>query len=128
MANLAVAVRRLPPSIVWCVAFFTYLPAVAVIAATHPAHAVGIALLAVVAALVGSRTTVLGAVWVGLAGWPFYAGFVTHAAGQLGVQGPLDAVVAGLLVLFAVGASIACRPAARAVPNGRREHASRLDR
>lgn len=101
--------RRLTPSLAWCAAFLTYLMAGAALSVVHVPHEAGSCLLFVVAAVVGWWTTAPGAVGVGLLGWPFYSGFVVHAQGQLGVTGWLDAVVAGLLVLVAVGASIASR-------------------
>jgi len=80
--------------------------AAAGLAAIGPAPTVGITVLLVVAAILGCCTTVPGAALIGLLGWPFYSGFVTHSQGVLAITGTRDAVVAGLLVVVAVAASV----------------------
>lgn len=96
------------PAAVGCaVGFGVYLVAAAVLSAVVPSRLVGVVVLVAIAALLGFSTTVAGAALVGLLGWPFYSGFVTHRAGVLAVTGVGDAVVTGALVVVAVAASVA---------------------
>jgi hypothetical protein len=106
MVDRTVARRRLAASFALAVGFGAYLVAGAALAVVHVNHVDGVVLLLIIAAVIGWWATVPGAILVALLGWPFYSGFVTHAYGQLGVTGPIDAVVAVLLLVFAVGASL----------------------
>lgn len=95
------------PAAVGCaVSFGVYLVAAAGLSATGPTRAVGVAVLLVVAVILGCCTTLPGAALIGLLGWPFYSGFVTHSQGVLAATGRQDAVVVSLLVVAAVAASV----------------------
>lgn len=100
--------RRIPAAISAPVAFGGYLVVAAGLTMVRPGRPAGVVALLVIAALVGWWTTVPGAVGAGLLGWPFYAGFVTHADGVLGLTGRQDAVVVGAL-LAAAGSAVAVR-------------------
>jgi len=95
------------PATVGCAAGFgAYLVAAAGVTALAPDHRLGVAVLLVIAALIGYWTSLPGAALVGLLGWPFYSGFVTHGEGVLAVTGVSDGVVAATLVAAAVLASL----------------------
>jgi hypothetical protein len=78
--------------------FGVYLVAAALLTAVPLGHTAGIVALSAIAGMVSWWATIPGAVGIGALGWLFYAGFVTHAHGQLGVTGPKDAVVLGMLL------------------------------
>jgi hypothetical protein len=61
-------------------------------------HTAGVVLLLAIAGTLSWWATIPGAVGIGGLGWLFYSGFVVHAHGQLGITGPKDAVVLGVLV------------------------------
>lgn len=103
-------------SIAFVCAFVAYLVASAVFAATHADHVAGIVTLAVIAAGIGWYSSVSGAALAGLAGWPFFAGFVTHTDGQIGVTGRIDLIAVLALVAAAVLASLLGGLAARLRP------------
>jgi Predicted membrane protein (DUF2254) len=86
------------PAAAGALGFGGYLVAAAAISLSHNGSVVG-------AALMGWWTTVPGALWIGVMGWFFYSGFVTHVHGQLGIVGVSDAVVALTLIVAAVAAA-----------------------
>lgn len=95
------------PATVGCAAGFgAYLIAAAGVTALTLGNWLGVAVLVLVAALIGFWTSLPGAVLVGLLGWPFYSGFVTHSEGVLAVKGVADGVIAAVLVAAAVLASL----------------------
>jgi hypothetical protein len=104
----------MPPAVGCAAGFGVYLVAAAGLSALSPGSGVGIAVLLVIAATMGWWTSVPAAVLVGLLGWPFYSGFVTHSEGVLAVTGPKDAVIAGMLVLVAVAAALVHNAVGRA--------------
>ena len=89
--------------------FFAYLVAGAVLSAVHLSHVGGLVLLLAIAAAVGWCSTLTGAAVAGALGWAFYAGFVTHTEGQIGITGRIDVVAVALLVGVAVVAAAAHR-------------------
>lgn len=95
------------PAAVGCAAGFgAYLVVAAGVTAFAPGYSVDVGVLVVVAALIGFWTALPGAAMVGLLGWLFYSGFVTHSKGVLGVTGARDGVIALVLVAVAVLASL----------------------
>lgn len=101
--------RRLPAYFACAVGFFAYFTAGALFGVLPVGHVAAVVVLLAIAAVVGWWATLPGALLTGLFGWPFYSGFVTHTHAQLGVTGPMDAAVAVLLLVAAVGASLASR-------------------
>jgi hypothetical protein len=96
------------------VGFGVYLVVAALLTAVPFGHTAGIVLLLAIAGTLSWWATIPGAVGIGALGWLFYSGFVTHAHGQLGVTGPRDAVVLGMLV----GATLLSAGARRLLSQG----------
>ena len=96
--------RRFPVSMVCAIATGGYLAVAVVLSAVPVPHALGAALLVLVAIAAGACGREPAAVGVGMLGWLFYSGFVTHTHGQLGFDGT-DRYVAPALVLAALTAS-----------------------
>jgi hypothetical protein len=88
----------MPTAVGTAASFGVYLVVAALLTAVPFGHTVGIVLLLAIAGTLSWWATIPGAVGIGALGWLFYSGFVTHAHGQLGVTGPRDAVVLGMLV------------------------------
>jgi hypothetical protein len=100
--------------------FGGYLLAAALLTAVPFGHTSGIVLLLVIAGTFSWWATVPGALGIGTLGWLFYSGFVAHAHGQLGLTGPRDAIVLGVLLggalLIAAGRRFLSRSAVPVVP------------
>ncbi|REH46908.1 hypothetical protein BCF44_10672 [Kutzneria buriramensis] len=101
--------RRLPAAAAGALGMAGYSVVAVSVALTPHDVPVDVLLTLAAAGLTGWWTTVPGALWIGVLGWFFYSGFVTHADGQLGVVGVSDALMAGALLVVAVGAA-AVRP------------------
>jgi hypothetical protein len=86
------------PAVGTAASFGVYLVAAALVTAVPFGRIGGIVLLLVIAGTLSWWATLPGAVGIGTVGWLFYSGFVAHAHGQLGLTGPRDAVVLGVLV------------------------------
>lgn len=103
--------------------FGVYLVVAALLTAVSFGHTVGIVLLLAIAGTLSWWATIPGAVGIGALGWLFYSGFVAHTHGQLGITGPTDAVVLGVLVggalLSAAVRSLLSRGAAPSIPSPR---------
>jgi hypothetical protein len=99
------------------VGFGVYLVAAALLTAVSFGHTAGLVLLLVIAGTLSWWATIPGAVGIGALGWLFYSGFVAHAHGQLGITGPMDAVVLlGGALLSAVVRRLLSRRAAPSIP------------
>ena len=102
------------------VGFGGYLVVAALLTAVSFGHTAGIVLLLAIAGTFSWWATLPGAVGIGTLGWLFYSGFVVHAHGQLGLTGPRDAVVLGVLLggalLSAAVRRFLSRSAASVVP------------
>jgi hypothetical protein len=92
------------PAVGAAASFGVYLVVAALLTAVPFGHTAGILLLLAIAGTFGWWATMPGAVGIGALGWLFYSGFVAHGHGQLGLTGPRDAVVLGVLV----GAALLC--------------------
>jgi hypothetical protein len=86
------------PAVGTAASFGVYLIAAALLTAVPLGHTGGIVLLLAIAGTFSWWATLPGAVGIGTLGWLFYSGFVAHAHGQLGLTGPRDAVVLGVLL------------------------------
>jgi hypothetical protein len=117
-------VERVAPAIAVAAAFGLYLVAAAVFA-TFPNHYLAdTVLLVAIAATTSWWAGIRGALGIAVLGWLFYAGFVTHTEGQLGVTGPGDLVVLGVLVGIAMTLAavrvLFAYPSPRSVPRADR--------
>lgn len=110
----------MPAAVGTAASFGVYLVVAALLTALPFGHTVGVVLLLAVAGTLSWWATIPGAVGIGALGWLFYSGFVTHADGQLGVTGPRDAVVLGMLIggalLSAAVRSLLSRGGASSIP------------
>jgi hypothetical protein len=102
------------PAVGTAASFGVYLVVAALLTAVPFGHTAGIVLLLAIAGTFGWWATMPGAVGIGALGWLFYSGFVAHAHGQLGLTGPRDAVVLGVLV----GAALLCAGSRRFLSRG----------